>query len=236
MALFRSVTRAIGCAFIGSGLLEMGNLIRGRLHQHCRRAEAIALRQCRARASGGACGCQRSESVNPGARATCLRSSRKIRHPGDLQVIDGVALARWHDLMEVRRRCGVCARFGTHGGALVAPVPVTRGSVGTSSRGRCAQPAHRRVVEIAVLPVETDGIDPWKQLDANPAGFDGSAVCRGSSGYDRRRRVGRRGCGSGRSRPGRRSGGDHGLPRRTGAEPCAGRDRVRTDGVVAGSG
>ena len=39
------------------------------------------------------------------------------------------------------------------------------------------QPAHRRVVEIAVVPVETDGIDPRKQLGENPAGFQTGQRC-----------------------------------------------------------
>ena len=33
------------------------------------------------------------------------------------------------------------------------------------------QSAHRRVVEVPVVAVETDGIDPRKQLAEDPAGF-----------------------------------------------------------------
>jgi hypothetical protein len=39
------------------------------------------------------------------------------------------------------------------------------------------QPAHRRIVEVPVVPVQTDGIDPRKQLRQNPADFHTAQRC-----------------------------------------------------------
>ena len=39
------------------------------------------------------------------------------------------------------------------------------------------QPAHRRIVEVPVVSVKTDGIDPRKQLAEDPAGFQTGQRC-----------------------------------------------------------
>src|SRR5690242_1282309 len=99
------------------------------------------------------------------------------------------------------------------------------------------QPAHRRIVEVPVIPGETDGVDPRKQLRENPADLQTGQSCAKAvvDATAKGKMVGRVAVqveGVWVVEVAR-------IPvRRTEQEQnaCAGRNRVRTDGVVPGSG